>query len=359
MDISALLPTFVTAVRRLHDLLLPVCLVLAFAGLVYKIVSLWRERSLTSLFPYLVKVLVAFSLLGLMASWGQSLSEMVGDLNQQLGLNQTNVLNDYAQALAEKFQVSINTTGQPAQQQSQQDQQNNPLSGFLNWAGGVAANVGSFFHTIASGSEGIGAAIMGIFVLIWSLLGMVAMWLVSIVQQILFLVCIAISPIFLGCLLIPPLGHLAARFFTNFVAVCLWPLGWGIANLITKALIDLAINPNNHGDLAAFNFFGGGLVWWIALGFWALFSSIAAPWLVTKALSAGESPMLALFGGATSAAVVVSQTGMTVGAAALGPATGGGSVAAGGIAASTLAPTRSFASRPGSNGAGAESAKRV
>jgi hypothetical protein len=358
MDISALLPTFVNTAHKLHDLLLPVCLVLGFAGLVYKITSLWRERSLQSLFSYLVKMLIAFLLLGLMASWGGMLTDMVRDVNTQLGLNQTNVLNDYAQALAKKFQVSVNTTGQAAQQQNQQDQQNNPLSGFLNWAGGVAANVGNFFHTVATGSEGIGAAIMGIFVLIWSLLGMIAMWLVSLVQQILVFVCIAVSPIFLGCLLIPPLGHLAARFLTNFVAVCLWPLGWGIANLITKALIDLAINPTNQGGLAAFNFFGGGLVWWIALGFWALFSSIAAPWLVTKALSAGESPMLALFGGATSAAVVVSQTGMSVAATTLAPATAGGSVAGGGIAANTLGPMRSFASRPGGNGSAPEPAKR-
>jgi hypothetical protein len=45
MNVTTLLPSFASAVQKLHDLLLPVCLVLAFGGLIYKIASLWRERS--------------------------------------------------------------------------------------------------------------------------------------------------------------------------------------------------------------------------------------------------------------------------------------------------------------------------
>jgi len=188
-------------------------------------------------------------------------------------------------------------------------------------------------------------------VLICSMLGMLAMWLMSLLQQVLLWVCIGLSPIFLGCLLIPPLAQLAARFFANYVALTLWPLGLGIAKLVTKALIDLAVNPSNSTGLGAFNFLGGGYVWWLGLGLWALFSSIAAPWLVTKALSAGENPMVALFGGSMGAAVMVTQTGMSVASMAAAPSTGGGSVAGGSIAASTLGPMRSYASRPTGNGA--------
>src|SRR5258708_33140518 len=302
MNVTTLLPSFASAVQKLHDLLLPVCLVLAFGGLIYKIASLWRERSLTSLFPYLVKMMIAFVLLGLMASWGGMLTSMVTDLDNQLGLNQSNVLNDYTQAVATKFGVNVNGTGTAATNQNPQDQQSNPLSGFLNWAGNVASNTGKLFQTIAMGADGLAAVFMGVFVLICSMLGMLAMWLMSLLQQILVLVCIGISPMFLGCLLIPPLGQLAARLFTNSVALALWPLGWVLANLVTNALIDLAVNRSNNGGVGAFNFLGGGYVWWLGVGLWALFSSIAAPWLVTKALSAGENPMVALFGGSMGAA---------------------------------------------------------
>src|SRR5258708_18364001 len=194
MNVTALLPSFASAVQKLHDLLLPICLVLAFAGLIYKITSLWRERSLPSLFPYLVKMLIAFVLLGLMASWGGTLTSMVTDLDNQLGLNQANVLNDYAQAVATKFGVNVNSTGTAATIQNPQDQQGNPLSGFLNEAGNVASNIGKLFQTVAMGADGLAAAFMGVFVLICSMLGMLAMWLISLVQQILVLVCVAISP---------------------------------------------------------------------------------------------------------------------------------------------------------------------
>src|SRR5260221_1922912 len=320
MNVTTLLPSFASRVQKLHDLLLPVCLVVAFAGLIYIITSLWRERSIQSLFPYLVKVLIAFVLLGLMARLGCKLTSMVDYRDNQVGLNQFNVLNDYPQAVATKFGVNVNGTGTAATNQNPQDQQSNPLSGFLNWAGSMASNTGKLFQTIAMGADGLAAAFMGVFVLICSMLGMLAMWLMSLLQQILVLVCIGISPIFLGCLLIPPLGQLAARFFTNYVALALWPLGWGIANLVTKALIDLAVNPSNNGGLGAFNFLGGGYVWWLGLGLWALFSSIAAPWLVTKALSAGENPMVALFGGSMGAAVMVKQSRMSLLSMAEAPA---------------------------------------
>ena len=113
----------------------------------------------------------------------------------------------------------------------------------------------------------------------------------------------------------------------------------------------MAVNPSNNGGLGAFNFLGGGYVWWLGLGLWALFSSIMAPWLVTKALSAGEDPMVALFGGSMGAAVMVTQSGMSVASMAGAPATGGGSLATGSVAASTLGPMRSYASRPTGNGA--------
>ena len=90
-------------------------------------------------------------------------------------------------------------------------------------------------------------------------------------------------------------GTNGRRFFTNYIAVLCWPIGWGIANLVTVALLNLALNPSNNTGLGALNFFGGGFIWWIGVGLWALFSSVAAPWLVTKALSAGENPLVSLF----------------------------------------------------------------
>jgi hypothetical protein len=56
MNLSSLLPSFVSSAITLHNVLLPVCLVLGFAGLVYKVLAAYQERSLQAVWPYLVKL---------------------------------------------------------------------------------------------------------------------------------------------------------------------------------------------------------------------------------------------------------------------------------------------------------------
>jgi type IV secretion system protein TrbL len=184
-------------------------------------------------------------------------------------------------------------------------------------------------------------AIEALFVMICCVLGMLAMWIMWLLQQVLAEVCFAVSPIFLGCILLPPMGQMAARFFTNYIAVLCWPIGWGIANFVTVALLNLALNPTNNTGLGALNFFGGGFIWWIGVGLWALFSSVAAPWLVTKALSAGEQPLISLF----SAGVRTAQTSISIATSAVAPMTGQ-ATAAGSLVTGTMAVRPSFARRP-------------
>ena len=362
MNLSSLLPTFVSSAINLHNVLLPVCLVLGFGGLVYKNTTAYRERSLQTVWPYFVKLSVAFAALGLVQNWGPMVTGMVNDVSTQAGLDQTGVLTTFANDVAKKFSLQVNTSGQPATQPTQQ--QTNPFQ----WVGNAASNALSWFSTLGSpsaaaaqatgtlwqalsnASTGVQTAIEALFVMICCVLGMLAMWIMWLVQQVLAEVCFAVSPIFLGCILLPPMGQMAARFFTNYIAVLCWPIGWGIANLVTVALLNLALNPTNNTGLGALNFFGGGFIWWIGVGLWALFSSIAAPWLVTKALSAGENPLVSLF----SAGVNTAQTSISIATSATAPMTGS-ATAAGSIVAGTMAVRQSFARRPisSNNGSGA------
>jgi hypothetical protein len=370
MNVSSLLPTFFSAGSNLHNVLLPVCLVLGFAGLLYKCAGMFRERSLQQVWPYLVKMSVAFCALGAMSTWTGSVMDMVSDLNAQAGLNQTGVLTTFANDVAKKFSLQVNTSGQPATQATQQ--QTNPFQ----WVGNAASNTLSWFSSLGSpssaaaqatgtlwqavsnASTGVQTMLEALFVMICCVLGMLAMWIMWLLQQVLAEVCFAVSPIFLGCILIAPFGQMAARFFTNYIAVLCWPIGWGIANLVTIALLNLALNPSNNAGLGAWNFFGGGFIWWIGVGLWALFSSVAAPWLVTKALSAGENPLVSLFSAGVSTAQTTVQTSVSVATSALAPMTGS-ATAAGSIVAGTMAVRPSFARRPissnngsGSNGSG-------
>src|SRR5258707_10471527 len=363
MNLSSLLPTFVSSANNLHNVLLPVCLVLGFGGLVYKVVGAFRERSLQGVWPYCVKMVVAFCALSTIAQWDPILTGMVNDASAQAGLDQTGVLTTFANDVAKKFSLQVNTTGQPAPQLVQQ--QSNPFQ----WAGNAASNTlswfstlgspsaaaakatGTLWHALSNASTALQGALDALFVMICCVLGMLAMWIMWLLQQVLAEVCFAVSPIFLGCILIPPLGQMAARFFTNYIAALCWPIGWGIANLVTVALLNFALNPSNNTGLGAWNFFGGGFIWWIGVGLWALFSSVAAPWLVTKALSAGENPLVSLFSAGVSTAQTTAQTTVSVATSALAPMTGS-ATAAGSIMAGTMAVRQSFARRPISNNNG-------
>ncbi|MGA8659223.1 MAG: hypothetical protein WB586_24095 [Chthoniobacterales bacterium] len=171
----------------------------------------------------------------------------------------------------------------------------------------------------------IGDELMWAFTLAISWLASGVMWLMQIAQQLLFLIEIAISPAFIAMLMIPALTHLARRFFMLLVAICLWPLAWAICDLVTKALIDLAVNPTNSGGLGTANFASlvagplPGLAYLIVVAIWVIGSTLLAPVFIGVLLAVG--------GGTATAAIF----GATLGAAA-SRAVGSASAAAGGPA---------------------------
>jgi hypothetical protein len=146
--------------------------------------------------------------------------------------------------------------------------------------------------------------------LILSWIASAIMFLMTIAQKLLYLIEVAISPVFIGFLMIPALTYLARRFFLILVAITLWPLAWGVCNLISKAIIDLGVNVGNNaglnigsglaqglGPLAGFGFL-------IVLAVWVIGSTLVAPMFVNWLLVTG--------GGTATGAVF----GATLGAAA-------------------------------------------
>jgi hypothetical protein len=119
------------------------------------------------------------------------------------------------------------------------------------------------------------------------------------------LVEIAISPVFIGFLMIPALTYLARRFFLGLVAIILWPLAWGICNLVSKALIDIAVNPTNNAGLGlatgAANLSGplAGLAYLLVVAVWVIGSTLLAPLFITVLLATGGGTATAAIFGAT------------------------------------------------------------
>jgi hypothetical protein len=474
-DLQTLLPGFQSSTQALHTALLSVCLVLGFAGLVREVGLLYQRGSVSALPPYLVKVFVAFAALGLMQQWGGSLSEIVTDLNNQVGVNNGNVLSAYMEALSTKFGTVINDRGTAATSQNFSDAAGNPTSGFYNGSGGstpigvevthygyekpgdpdydsnsangignhnnrlvpgeslafspdliaeyhlqvgqtvtvtmangqvltgrfddttadyltgrvdiydpnntitfsgeavtqidgvtpiagfdtgVAASPITLFKTATMGADGFAAFFLGMFVLILCLIGMFLMWLFSLLQQFLFALAIGVSPIFFGLLLIHGLDGISSRFLTGFVGLVLWPLGWGIANLVTTLLLDFALNTANNAGLSAINYLSGGVLWWLALGVWATGSTLAAPWIISRTMMAAQPGIAALLGEMRRPAMALGKYTVKLGGGLAGssgnavPAAAGNGGLAGETAEeflplTTLGRMRRFSRRPG------------
>src|SRR5260370_27229563 len=113
-DLNSRRPDLEGGLQALYAVLLPVCLVLGFGGFVREIFLAQARGSLSLLPGYLVKMLIAFSALGLMQQWAGYVTEGVNDINNQLGVNPGNVLASYEQALATKFGGIINASGSAA-----------------------------------------------------------------------------------------------------------------------------------------------------------------------------------------------------------------------------------------------------
>jgi hypothetical protein len=154
-------------------------------------------------------------------------------------------------------------------------------------------------------NESVGDQIMWAITLALSWIAAGVMWLMQIAQQLLYLIEIAISPVFIALLMIPSLTHLARRFFTTLVAICLWPLAWAICDLVTKFLIDLAVNPSSNTGLGAANTAAlvsgplAGLAYLIVVAIWVIGSTFFAPVFISILLAAGGATATAAAFGAT------------------------------------------------------------
>jgi hypothetical protein len=149
------------------------------------------------------------------------------------------------------------------------------------------------------------------------------------------------------------LFDIGKRYFLNLVGVMLWPLGWGVAGLITQGLIDFMTDQSflQGSSVTGFagytlqNFMGAAL-----LGVWLIFSTIAAPVIIGRSISAGSLAGSSLMGGAATAGRSAAVTAATVGTSV---ASGGGVAAAvGGAVAGAGAGLESLVTTSTETGSG-------
>jgi hypothetical protein len=196
----------------------------------------------------------------------------------------------------------------------------------------------------------------GLMSVVFMLLGWLAStieWWAYILQNAILFIGYALSPIFIGMLALPSLQQTGRNYLLNLVGVMLWPLGWGVAGLITQGMIDFMTDQSFLSSSAAPNTLYSlqNLMGLAFLGIWIIFSTIAAPTAIQKALTMGHSAVSSLFSGAFFAGQAAATTGATTfangGAAGIKSA-----IAAGAIATAAATESLATASMGGGHGGG-------
>jgi hypothetical protein len=294
---ESIFPTFLTLCGDLHTLLLSVAFALFITGI---LVTVYHRFSPKTLMHLLMRILLLTSLLVFLPGWGNTLQTLLqSSILSGLGIDPANVYQQYNQLL------NINRdTSTPS-----------------SWW-----NIMSQINTFTT--DLIVSAVM---LLVGGLASLMMFW-AYIFQTIILNLGYALSPLLIGFMALPALKQIGTRYLLNLLGVLLWPLGWALAALITQGILDFMTDstfqfidpsstlPNLQKTIGA-----------AAVGFWIIFSTIAAPVIIQKVIASGALAGSELLSGGAQVAVqtAASTVSGAVAAAPLGPVA---AVAAGGAA---------------------------
>jgi hypothetical protein len=138
-------------------------------------------------------------------------------------------------------------------------------------------------------------------------------WWAYILQSAILFIGYALSPIFIGMLAFPSLQNVGRNYLLNLLGIMIWPLGWGVAGLITQGMIDFMTDQSFLSSSSAPNTLYSlqNLMGLAFLGIWIIFSTIAAPIAIQRAITTGQSAASSLFSGAASAGRAAATAGAT------------------------------------------------
>ena len=250
---DSIFPTFIAKCGELHDLLLSVAFALFVTGIIVTVHHKFSHRVALHL---TVRLMVLTSLLVYLPVWGNALQQLLQDsIISGLGVDPAQIYDQFLTLLIVKRDPSM----------------------FLSW------------WKILSQLPNITTDLIITSVLY--LVGHFASWMMFwgyIFQKVILDMGYALSPLLIGFMAIPALKPIGNRYLLNLFGVLLWPLGWAVAALITQGMLDFISDPtleyiDPSSQLPTLQKTFGAA----AIGFWIIFSTIAAPVMIQKVISAG------------------------------------------------------------------------
>ena len=294
---DSIFPTFLAKCGELHDLLLSVAFALFVTGIILTVHHRLSHRVALHL---ATRLMVLTSLLVYLPVWGNTLQQLLQDsIISGLGVDPAQIYDQFLGLLIIKRDPSM----------------------FSSWW-----NILSHLHNITTD-----LLITSVLWLVGHFASLLMFW-GYIFQKVILDMSYALSPLLIGFMAIPALKHIGGRYLLNMVGVLFWPLGWAVAALVTQGMLDFISDPSLEyidptSQLPDFQKTLGAA----AIGFWIIFSTIAAPVIIQKTIASGALAASALFSAGTHAAIQTATSAVSgaVAAAPLGPVA---VVAAGGAA---------------------------
>src|SRR5580693_4131165 len=277
---DSIFPTFLAKCGELHTLLLSVAFALFIVGV---IATVQHRSSHKSILNLLLRLLILTSLLVFLPVWGNTLQNLLQDsILSGLGVDPANVYQQFNQLLIIKRDPTTQTSW---------------------W------NVMSQLHNFTTD-----LIITALLWLIGQLASLMMFW-GYIFQTVILNLGYALSPLLIGFMALPALKHIGNRYLLNLVGVLLWPLGWAVAALVTQGMLDFMTDPSFEfldptstlPDLQK-------TIGVAAVGFWIIFSTVAAPVIIQHVITSGAQPGGALLAGGLNSFLQTAAT--TAGAAA-------------------------------------------
>ena len=277
-DFNSMFPNFLAQCLSLKTLLTPVAFLLVTGGLMASTIA--HHRSGNAQLQAIGKVIVLIMLIVFLPTWGNQIVSIVSD-------TVTNTLQVDPAKIHDQYQAALQLKKSP--------------DGNKSW-----------WEKLFSFPSIMEALVSAVFMILGWFASAIEWWAYILQTAILF-VGYSLSPIFIGMLAFPSLQQTGRNYLLNLVGVMIWPLGWGVAGLITQGMIDFMTDqsflssPNATGVAYSLQ----NLMGLAFLGIWIIFSTIAAPVAIQKTIATGHSAVSGMFGGAFSAGRAAATTGAT------------------------------------------------
>jgi len=285
-------PNFLSQCLSLKTLLTPIAYLLITGGLIASTIA--HHRSGSAALHNVGKIIVLLMLLVFLPTWGNQVVSIVDDLVK-------NTLKVDPAQIHDQYQAAL--------QLKKSD------GGDKSWWEKV--------FDFPSLTE----ALMTVAFMILGWLASAIEWWAYILQSAILFIGYALSPIFIGMLTFPSVQQIGRRFLMNLLGVMIWPLGWGVAGLITQGVLDFMTDRSflSSASSTGVAYSLQNLMGLAFLGIWIIFSTIAAPTIIQRAIATGSSAASDLLSGAFAAGSAAGTAGvMTLAGMAGGKSLGGG-----------------------------------